>query len=506
MKDRHFLSPTAGKGFADSVRVMLPVLLATGSGALLLSYLLGNIASAPLLMAIAAVLVSVLTLNPAAAICTTAIAGGLLLLFSRMEGMRSTYDPVQMLIALPVLAAIALCAQLPLRHMTNKARILQKQNEQDRMLNEINRRLLSIRGSSEINLLTLESLCEFLGKPGAMYAPGPDGTLQSICKVPRWLIAYPSELEAATKAFALGQRTGLGTDWFGASSFIHFPIQHGGETLAIASIRFGFERYPDTDMFDAIALVLSQAAIAMAREKLAAAHHKALLGAEREKMRSDFLQAISHDLRTPLTGILSASSTLLGSFDRFDQDTALSLISDIEQEAGWLLQMVENLLSITRVADGVSSLSLLPEAVEEVIWDAVGRIRKRYPVALISVSLPDDALIAPMDARLIVQVLMNILENAIKYGGDGDAVRLCAVAREDDILFSITDQGEGLPQDVLATLFTAGVALENRPGHGLGIGLAICKSIIQAHGGEIWGGNEKPRGACFCFTLPKEDA
>ena len=229
--------------------------------------------------------------------------------------------------------------------------------------------------------------------------------------------------------------------------------------------------------------------------------------AEKEKMRSNLLRAISHDLRTPLTGILGAGSTLLESGEQLDPATRNRLLASIKEDSQWLIRMVENLLSVTRIDGESATVRKQPEAVEEMVGEAIARVRGRYPGQKIHVRVPDELLIAEMDATLMEQVILNLVENAIKHNNGPVEVTLTVTKQKKQAVFQLMDNGRGLKPEEIPTLFQGGVSMQD--GHadatrGMGIGLSICQSIVKAHGGAIKAENRAEGGAVFSFTLPLE--
>ena len=229
--------------------------------------------------------------------------------------------------------------------------------------------------------------------------------------------------------------------------------------------------------------------------------------AEKEKMRSNLLRAISHDLRTPLTGILGASSTLLENGKQLDAETRDHLLMSIKEDSQWLIRMVENLLSVTRINGESATVQKKPEAVEEMVGEAIARVRSRYPGQKILVRVPDELLIAEMDATLMEQVILNLVENAVKHGGRPVEITLTVTKEGDRAVFDVADNGRGLNPEEIPTLFQGGLSAQD--GHadstrGMGIGLSICQSIIKAHGGSITAENRPEGGARFCFSIPLE--
>ena len=229
-----------------------------------------------------------------------------------------------------------------------------------------------------------------------------------------------------------------------------------------------------------------------------------LMEAEKEKMRANLLRAISHDLRTPLTGILGAASSYLEQGSQMTDSDRADLVEAIADEAQWLLHMVENLLSVTRINDRTAGVTTSLEPLEEVVSSALQRLHKRIPDSKVQVRIPDDLIMVPMDATLIEQVLINLLENAVYHSGSATPILLTVSADSRLVWFRIRDYGRGIDPDSLDTLFDGYTSTQNRSSDshkGMGIGLSICRTIINAHHGQISVANH-PDGAEFTFTLP----
>lgn len=227
--------------------------------------------------------------------------------------------------------------------------------------------------------------------------------------------------------------------------------------------------------------------------------------AELEKMRANLLRAVSHDLRTPLTGMIGNSSIYLENYENLPEKERLDMVRSIYNDANWLLNMVENLLTVTRIQGDNLQVSTSPEPVEEVVSEALMRLNKRFPDAQIHAKVPDEMLFVPMDAVLIEQVIINLIENAIVHSGSERPLDLIVADEGDHVSFTIKDYGVGIAPQKLDNLFDGGAFSreESSDTHkGMGIGLSICKTIITAHHGKIYGKNHE-EGALFCFLLPK---
>ena len=231
---------------------------------------------------------------------------------------------------------------------------------------------------------------------------------------------------------------------------------------------------------------------------------KLLMEAEKETMRANLLRAVSHDLRTPLTGIIGMADTILADKEQLTETEKSYMVKSISEDSNWLLNMVENLLSVARIRVGETQVVTSQEPLEEVVSEAVRKLRKRLPKAKFQVRVPEEFLMVPMDAILIEQVIINLLENAVYHSGTEEPIDFYVEKQEEAVVFHIRDYGQGIPTDRLGRMFD-GVGREaNQSGdsyRGMGIGLTICKTIITAHKGSI-GAKNREQGAEFFFTLP----
>ena len=257
-----------------------------------------------------------------------------------------------------------------------------------------------------------------------------------------------------------------------------------------------------------------QATAALEGEKRAGALAKIALEREKraeslaqgETTRAALLRSISHDLRTPLTGIMGASATLLEG--REMQEAAKSrLLVDIRKSAQWLLRMVENILTLTRLSTETVRPRKGAQSAEEALSQAVSIVRARFPNCRISVRLPDQPLLAPIDLTLVSQVLINLLENAVRYSPEGEPVLVTLSRAGDFAQFEVTDSGRGIPPQMLDRLFSPQKQPDQNEDKlaGAGVGLSICQTIVEAHGGVIQGQNREEGGARFTFQLPLEE-
>nr|WP_317438309.1 DUF4118 domain-containing protein [uncultured Enterocloster sp.] len=235
---------------------------------------------------------------------------------------------------------------------------------------------------------------------------------------------------------------------------------------------------------------------------------QAAMQIEKEQLRADLLRSISHDLRTPLTSISGNASNLLSNENEFSQETRMQIYGDIYDDSMWLIKLVENLLSVTRIEDGRMDLRMSAELMDEVIAEAMRHTDRNRAGRKIEVSSDEEFILGKMDARLIVQVVINLVDNAVKYTPEGAQIRIHTGKKDGMVVVSVSDTGSGIPDEQKSKVFEMFYTGTNRAADGrrsLGLGLGLCRSIIRAHGGEIWVSDNKPQGAVFTFTLPAEE-
>lgn len=235
---------------------------------------------------------------------------------------------------------------------------------------------------------------------------------------------------------------------------------------------------------------------------------QAAMQIEKEQLRADLLRSISHDLRTPLTSISGNASNLLSNENEFSQETRMQIYGDIYDDSMWLIKLVENLLSVTRIEDGRMDLRMSAELMDEVIAEAMRHTDRNRDGRKIEVSSDEEFILGKMDARLIVQVVINLVDNAVKYTPEGAQIRIHTGKKDGMVVVSVSDTGPGISDEQKSKVFDMFYTGTNRAADGrrsLGLGLGLCRSIIRAHGGEIWVSDNKPQGAVFTFTLPAEE-
>ncbi|MEG0257672.1 MAG: DUF4118 domain-containing protein [Christensenella sp.] len=309
---------------------------------------------------------------------------------------------------------------------------------------------------------------------------------------------------AAKWCFENVKPCGNGTEYFSHLTWLYIPLRSGNNVFGVTGIHCAQQALTADEML-MIRMVISQISEAMERETLYRKQEESKVKIEKEQLRNSLLRAISHDLRTPLTGIAGSADFISGSLGELSNEQLLSLVDGIGNDALWLNNMVENLLNMTRISDGELVLKRQAEVVDDIVSEAYGRAAKIKTDKNIRTHIPENVTEVPMDGRLIIQVLVNLLDNAIKYTPAQAEIDLSAYQENDYMVFEVSDNGGGIDLSILDKVFdnfvTAPAGAEDSK-RGMGIGLSICKSIVEAHGGVIAASNNDYGGATFRFALP----
>lgn len=408
-------------------------------------------------------------------------------------------DDPSYLITFAIMTATALITSMLTSHVKQSAREARAREADTRAVYELTSRLTAASDEEDVARTAVSALSASFGCRAAFLCfderGEPAATFWQQSEDGRQVRRRLNEPRAPKTQMAEGGEE---------NEFVDYPVR-GAEAL------LGAVRIPKGARLDESQRRLLQSmtgTIALALDRLRAEEQRIRLReeAEQERYRGNLLRAISHDLRTPLAGIMGTSEMLMDMSRRDDPRYALA--EGIYRDADWLHALVENILSLTRLRDGRLPLKKEPEAVEEVIGAAVGHIAKRAPEREIAVRVPEELLVVPMDARLIEQVLVNLLDNALKHTEPEDEIAVTASRKGDFAHITVADRGGGLREEDLPSIFEMFyTSKRQRPdaAKGVGLGLSICEAIVRAHGGTIRACNrEDGPGAQFDFTLPMQ--
>lgn len=314
-----------------------------------------------------------------------------------------------------------------------------------------------------------------------------------------------SELEynAACWVYENRHRAGANTDMYSEAKGLYLAICINNKVYGVVGIHL--RKTLDSFENNMLLSILGECALALDNNRNAKEKEKAAVLAKNEKLRANLLRAISHDLRTPLTSISGNAGNLLANYDRLDKKIKMQIFSDIMDDSRWLISLVENLLSVTRIEEGRMNFNMSIQLMDDVINEALTHIYRKSDGYHIKVECEEDLLLAKMDAKLIVQVMINLIENAIKYTPLETSIYIRVRRKAKEIEVSVIDNGPGISKEAKSHVFDMFYTGDNKVAdsrRSLGLGLALCKSIINAHDGEIFLLDNPPHGCNFTFTLP----
>ena len=313
------------------------------------------------------------------------------------------------------------------------------------------------------------------------------------------------ERDAAEWVGRNGKHAGRTTRKYPQAKCLYMAIRSESGVQAVVGIRA--DNAPSIDEYrkNLMISILDECALAIEKDHMTREKQRMEESARQETLRANLLRAISHDLRTPLTSISGNAAILLEDTGDLDEGKKKELYDSIYDDAIWLNGLVENLLTITRTENGTMKLNIQPELVSDAIEEALRHLDRNAEKRKIVTDLQDDLLLAQMDSALIVQVLINLVNNAVKYTPEDAKITIGAKAEGNMALLWVEDEGQGVPEgteDKVFDMFYTGVKHSADSRRGIGLGLSLCRSIVQAHGGEIWMMNARPHGAKVSFTLP----
>lgn len=380
------------------------------------------------------------------------------------------------------------------------------------ILYRVSRKLLSATGTADVVGIGIKYLSRLLERTVICYLAQENKLstpfIYTAIKGEKDRSLLNKEEEAvAYWTFINDKESGVGTNTFYGAKGYYIPLKSHGKVLGVLGISCinGTLKPKQKFIFETVA---SQIYIALDREILAETQKKSNLEIESERLRSNLLRSISHDLRSPLAGIKGAVSTIIETGDLLSEETKGELLGGIYDDTEWLIRLVENLLSMTRFDGGNLKIRKSMELVEEVVYEAVQRTSKRFKDYKIKVTVPEEVIMASMDGSLIEQVLINLLDNALKFTPKGSLIEVKVYENNKNAIFEVIDNGMGISEEILPNIFdrffTNGDKISDSR-RGVGLGLAICKSIVEAHGGTISAYNKENGGALFRFNIPKED-
>jgi two-component system sensor histidine kinase KdpD len=382
-----------------------------------------------------------------------------------------------------------------------QAEAAREREERTSALYAMSRELAAARRADDIVRIGARHLSDTFGGDVLVLEPNPDGRV-----VPNPAFAeapHEKELTIAQWVFDHGQLAGAGTATLPATAWLYLPLVTSERSVGVVAVRpEDPARFRDPVRRQLLETFAGQIAASLDRVRLASASQRAHLETEAERLRTALLSSLSHDLRTPLAGIEGAASSLLDGGSLSPQ-TRRELAETILEESRRMTRLVANLLNMVRLETGALQVQKEWQPLEEVVGVALIRLDERLAGRAVQTSLPPDLPLVPIDGLLIEQVLINLIENALKYTPAGSPIDISAKADARAVTVEVGDRGPGLPSGEEGRVFDKFYrSRDEGRGVGAGLGLTICRGIITAHGGRIWAENRSDGGAAFRFTLP----
>jgi two-component system sensor histidine kinase KdpD len=412
----------------------------------------------------------------------------------------------QHIVTFVVMFVVAVVISSLTQRIRDQASAAHHREQRTASLYNMTRELAVTRATGNLSDVAARHLHEVFDASIAILLPRGHGELANVAKGPFALTPDEKERGVVEWVWRHDKSAGLSTDTLPAAKALYVSLHDARGRVGVLGISpSDHHRFVDPDQRALLDVFATQIASALSRARLAEEAQEAQLQMETERLRSSLLSAVSHDLRTPLAVITGSASALLQPDNELTPDARRDLSATIHEEAQRLNRLVRNLLDMTRITSGAIKVTKEWQPLEEVVGAVLARMEDQLRGREVDVRLPSDLPLVPIDAVLVEQVLINILENAAKYTPKGSPLELSARQDKASVVVEIADQGPGIPPGHVDKIFEKFYRLpREREGDGAGLGLAICRGIIDAHGGRIWAENRKEGGAVFRFTLPIE--
>lgn len=385
--------------------------------------------------------------------------------------------------------------------LTQKESEKRKKNERKlESLNNFSNELLLHSSKEDVFSKLFEELKHYFGENVCFVKEGDEGTL-----FPSSLVPSSPLLTSLNFALKEGKPAGMGTDSLTSIPFFSYPL--GGEKKIYGSLAISLEKKKGLGKED-LSFVSSLAHIASStldKDEAIIDNEKTSLEVENEKFKTALLRSLSHDIRTPLTALQTGSSFLLEGYASLDDKSKQDIIQEMNEETVRLTDFVDNLLSLTRVSSGMKNLPMKKELVDDLLDEAVSGLSSRLGKHKLTVAHPDESLYVYCEGKLIIQVIRNLVTNAIVHTTSEAFINLSAKRNKNNVVFLVKDNGGGLSEEASKNLFkdfSSFVKEKSDKYRGNGLGLSICASIVKAHHGEIEGCNNEVGGASFSFSIP----
>ncbi len=508
-KENSRLSDRMRPTLKEALYTLLLLIAATGIGLIFTRFGFSE-ANIITVFILGVLVISVVTINPIFSVVGS-LASVLLFNWFFIEPRFSfhTYE-TEYAVTFAIMLISALITGTLANRMKQNARQSAREAFRTKVLLDTSQLLQKAGSPAEVIQTTARQIITLLNRDLAVYLKGENGALEGGTEfLVSWSSADtagvdPQEKEIAEWVFSHQRSAGFRLEQYGEAKAQYHPISLNGTCRGVMVLRLN--RVPLEPFENSIVTsVLGECALALENLRNAEEKERVSVQVRNEQLRSNLLRSISHDIRTPLTTISGNASNLLSHYRQLDDETREQIFSDIYDDSEWLIDLVENLLSISRMENGQVTLHLSSEIMNDVIEEALRHVDRHAAEHSISVQDSDDILLVNMDARLITQVLINLINNAIKNTPAGSDIRIESRQAGNEAIITVRDNGPGIADKMKPHVFEMFYTGPNKVAdgrRGLGLGLALCKSIVEAHHGRITLTDNTPSGCCFTFTLP----
>ncbi len=406
-----------------------------------------------------------------------------------------------------VMLFVSLSISSLMLRVRTQARLSREQERRTTALYGLSRELASSRGTEELLLIALKHISQFFECSVVAFLPDEKGGLAAQYGDIADFKMTPKEMAVAHWTYDLGQMAGRGTDTLPSAEALYLPLIATGSPIGALGVKSRqFQKPFLPEQLHLLEAFAHQTALAVAGDELAKKQQETQLQMETEKLRSSLLSSVSHDLRTPLATIKGSIGGLLESGEQLSVETRRDFLENVHEETDRLERLVNNLLEMTKLESGAIQLGKEPNYPEEVIGSAIARVEKRLGQRVLNTKIPAELPLVPMDGLLIEQVLVNLLDNALKYTPPSAAIEISTWVFRKQWYVRVADSGPGVREEDLPRLFDKFYRGSQTGKTGAGLGLAICKGIIDIHGGVLTADNRPEGGMYFEFSLPLESS
>ncbi|HSN05278.1 MAG TPA: sensor histidine kinase KdpD [Nitrospira sp.] len=413
---------------------------------------------------------------------------------------------LQYLLTFGVMLVVALVISNLAVRLHQQAELARYRERRTGVLYTMSRDLATHRGTGMLAQLAAKHLRDVFDAQVAIFLADLDKRVQVQRSEGLHFEFDPKESGVAQWVFDHNERAGLGTDTLPGTSALYMPLAGSAGAIGVVALRpTDSSRLLDPDQLHLLESLLNQVALAIERTRLSEEAEKAHVRVETERMRNAILSSVSHDLRTPLAAITGAASSLMVEQGELDSAARRELSRSIFREADRLDRLLKNLLDMMRIEAGAVQLNKEWHPVDEVVGAALARLEGRLREHTVNTAFPADLPLLLVDGVLLEQVVINLVENAVKYAPPGTPIDLSASAGDREVIVEIGDRGPGIPFGDEARIFDKFYRAKPAREGGVGLGLTICRGIVEAHGGRIWAENRSGGGALFRFAIPLPD-